>query len=355
MWGDEMEQIKVPLHLCASGEIIAQDAFNNNGTILVRKDTPMNDYIRERLLMWGQTQVSIYTHEPNEALYETDKEEQVKESYVTALRSQKNIIENLSSGKRVDYKEFLVISNLIFDNINDSNNIIQYLNEVKGYDDYTYTHGINTSFYCMLITKWMRMSDHELKTAIQAGLLHDIGKADIPKQVLNKKEILTREEYEIIKQHTIYGYNKLVALDNNNLISEEVRKSILLHHERIDGSGYPYHSKAEDINFFARIVSVADVFDAMTSDRIYKKRSSPFDAFEMFKTVGIGMFDPEIVNNFLKNIALYYTDAKVLLSDGRVGNVVYIPPQDITRPIVKVELKYLDLAKQKEIKLLRVI
>ncbi|HEY5587278.1 MAG TPA: HD-GYP domain-containing protein [Ruminiclostridium sp.] len=350
-----MDKMKVSIQQCSSGEILAQDILNDKGIILVAKNTQMNSFIKQKLLEWGQSEVSVYKTPSGEVLLKTDRNEQVRESYATAIRSIKSIISKLSSGIAVDYGEVLSLSSFVFDHINENNSAIKYLNEVKNYDDYTYTHCLNTAFYCMLISRWMKMSEAEIKIAIQAGLLHDIGKTDIPKEILNKKGNLTAEEFELIKEHTTYGYIKMDSFVGSPLIPEEVKKAVLQHHERIDGSGYPFGKTTEDINLFAKMVSVSDVFDAMTSDRAYKKRSSPFDVFEMFKTVGISMFDTDIINIFIKNIAPYYIDAEVLLSDGSLGTIVFVPPHDITRPIVKVNFRYLDLSKEESIKLMRII
>lgn len=350
-----MEYTKIPLHHCSVGEILAQDVLNKEGVILVAKDTQINEFIKNKLLELGQTEVCIYAPLSKDGQDRTDICQIVRENYHAALKDLKNIIENLSADKAVNYGDIRHISEIIYAQNNESENIVKFLNEVKEYDDYTYTHSLNTAFYSMLICKWMKMTEDEVKLAIQAGLLHDIGKMDVPKEILNKNGILTRDEFEIIKKHTSYGYDRVNSFKDSSNISDNVRKAVLLHHERIDGTGYPFKIASDEISFFARIISVADVFDAMTSDRIYKKRSSPFEVFEMFKTVGVSMFDADMVNIFVKNIAAYYTDVDVLLNDGRTGRVVYIPPQDVARPVVKIDSDYLDLSKEDGIKLLRVI
>jgi HD-GYP domain-containing protein (c-di-GMP phosphodiesterase class II) len=140
-----------------------------------------------------------------------------------------------------------------------------------------------------------------------------------------------------------------------NEIDNEIKKAVLLHHERIDGSGYPYHYYYENLDLFSKVVAIADVFDAMTSDRVYKGRSTPFEVFDMFRTTGIGIFDTKILNIFLNKLAGYLIGSKVLLNTGRTGEIVFIPLQNITYPIVKVESEFYDLAQEDEIKIVSML
>jgi HD-GYP domain-containing protein (c-di-GMP phosphodiesterase class II) len=132
-----------------------------------------------------------------------------------------------------------------------------------------------------------------------------------------------------------------------NRFSEEVCRAVLSHHERMDRSGYPFGIGCEEIDIFSKILAVADVYDAMTSDRVYKKRDTPFKVFEMFKTVGVKNFDPRIVNTFLNNVSVCYVGSKVFLNTGETGEIAYIPPQSITEPVVRIGHEYIDLAQDR--------
>jgi HD-GYP domain-containing protein (c-di-GMP phosphodiesterase class II) len=134
------------------------------------------------------------------------------------------------------------------------------------------------------------------------ALLHDIGKLKIPEEILKKPSQLTVEEFEEIKKHTTYGYEILKNFEN---ISMESAFIALGHHERFDGSGYPLQLRGENIYQFARIVAVADVYDALTSDRVYRKKLKPHESVEYITSLGTDHFDKEIVDNFIKHIAVY--------------------------------------------------
>jgi HD-GYP domain-containing protein (c-di-GMP phosphodiesterase class II) len=169
-------------------------------------------------------------------------------------------------------------------------------------------------------------------------------------KILNKKGELSSDEFEIVKKHTILGYELVKDI---NEIDNDIKLAILLHHERMDGSGYPYHYNQDDkdLNIYSRIVALADVFDAMTTDRVYKKRSTPFEVFEMFQTVGISMYDTKIMNLLINKLASYLVGSKVLLSNGSVGEIVYIPLQNVTKPIIKVSSCYIDLSQSDSVKI----
>lgn len=186
----------------------------------------------------------------------------------------------------------------------------------------------------------------------KAALMHDIGKAKIPDAILNKRGPLNDVEFQIMKKHSQYGYE--IAKDDNR-INTEVLKGILMHHEREDGSGYPLKLKGDKIGYFAKIIAVCDVYDALTQERVYKGRMTPFDAFKIIETDGYTTFDTKILLTFLHNIASYYIGMEVVLSDGRQGEIVYITPMNVSYPIVKVGDELIDLMRNKEIKIVSLL
>jgi putative nucleotidyltransferase with HDIG domain len=338
---------EVEIHECYEGDILASDVFNPDGLTLVARDTQLNAYIKNRLSSLGIRSVRIYR---NCEIDNDDKpisDEEFKNSYSEAVLQTKSMIHELAAGKPLDLIKVSKISDRIKENI-DNNNIVRCLLEIKSADEYTFAHCVNVAFYSMLIAKWMKLSVEQTNNVIQSGLLHDIGKSKIPSTILNKGGILTKEEYGVIKLHTVLGYEIVRGINN---IDEEVKYAVLLHHERLDGSGYPLNSFSDSINLFSRIVAIADVFDAMTSERVYKKRSTPFEAFEMFKTIGMSMFDTEIINIFINKMATNLVGSKVQLNNGEVGDIAYIPLHNVICPIIKISSGYLDISKEKEIKI----
>ena len=341
-----MDKRRISIFEYKEHDILATEVVNEYGVLIAVENTQMNSYIKNKLIEHKIFDVYVFDHNGLNVEKIEDNPELVELNYdyKNSIVGMKNIIMNLVTGKGLDVNEFHNITRLIIGKIEQSPNIIQCIHNIKMVDEYTYTHCINTAFYAMLIGKWMKFSENEINKVVQAGLLHDIGKTKISEEIFNKKGILTKVEYEIMKQHTVLGYAILQGIDE---IDPDVKCAALLHHERIDCSGYPFNASYESVGLLARIIAVADVYDAMTTDRVYKKRSTPFDAFSMFTTVGVGLFDTTIMFTFLKNIATYYVGMKVLLSNGETGEIVFIPPQDIAHPIIKTNEGYLDFSCEK--------
>jgi putative nucleotidyltransferase with HDIG domain len=338
-----MAVVEISVSHCTAGDIVAADVYNHNGLVLVPKYTVMNTFIKEKILDMGIQRIKIQYPGLN-GIGDADK---VEEDYEESFHLIKDTLENLASGKPLNLNNVGTATHLIMQNINEREQIIQVLNEVRCADEYTYRHCVETAFYAMLIAKWLKMTEAEIKKVIQAGLLHDIGKAKIPGEVLNKEGIITKEEYEVIQQHPSIGYE--ILNDFGQEIDSDVKNAVLFHHERIDRSGYPHRASADEISIYAKIIAVADVFNAMTTDRVYKKRVSPFTVFEMYQTVGLSLFDLDVINVFVKNIAPYYVGSNILLSNGEIGKVVYVPPQDLVHPIIESYNRYIDLSQHREL------
>lgn len=204
----------------------------------------------------------------------------------------------------------------------------------------------------MLIGKWLRLRPEDTHLLVQAGLLHDIGKSRIPVAVINKPDRLTDEEYAEIKKHSEYGYYLIQYMTG---IDRRVQEAVLHHHEREDGSGYPLGLKGDQIPMFAKIVAVADTFDAMTADRSYKTKNTPFQVFQLMQNDCFGYLDTIVLNTFLSNISHYYIGNKVRLNDGRIAEIVYINSQQYGKPVIKIGDEYVDLMVAKNVKIVELL
>lgn len=182
--------------------------------------------------------------------------------------------------------------------------------------------------------------------------MHDIGKSLIPRELLNKPEKLSEEEFDEVKKHAEYGY---YLVRHINGMDKRVAEAVYYHHEREDGSGYPKGLPGEQISLFAKILAVADTFDAMTANRTYKLKQTPFHVFELMQNGCFGYLDPVILDTFLVNISHYYIGYKVRLSDGRIAEVVYINRLHYGKLVLKVGDTYLDMALVKNVHIEEVI
>ena len=208
--------------------------------------------------------------------------------------------------------------------------LLNILHETHHVDDSTYAHSMNVALISRLIGTWMNYSLADLDTLTIAGLLHDIGKCKIPQDLILKPSKLSRQEFEFIKMHPQFGYDILKGQN----IDERIKNAALYHHERYDGTGYPSQLMGEDIQPFTAIVSIADVYDALTSARSYRSEMCPFDVISVFENEEMGKFSPQFLLPFLKHIANSYVNCEVLLNDNRTATVIMITG-DLTRPIIQ--------------------
>lgn len=221
------------------------------------------------------------------------------------------------------------IAEAIVEAVLDREEFLQDVMEIKSYDDYTYCHSLNVCILSTLIASELCITRNRLEDLALCALMHDLGKIDIPIEIINKEGPVTAAEYEIIKTHPEKGVEHLRKCYN---ISHEVLQGILGHHERFDGSGYPYGTKGKSISLFARILSVADVYDALTSRRSYRKAWHPNEALEFIIAGADTQFDFDIVKVFMHLVCAYPTGTIVKLSDGTHALVVKNHPENVLRP-----------------------
>ncbi|WP_219833962.1 HD-GYP domain-containing protein [Paenibacillus sp. R14(2021)] len=231
-------------------------------------------------------------------------------------------------------------------------NIFELFEAVKAQGDYTYQHNIGVGVLSTMIGKWLGMDGEELTALTLAATLHDVGKVKVPPEIINKPGKLTDEEFEIVKKHAIYGYELLKRTPD---ISYRAALVALQHHEREDGRGYPLGLASDAIDMFSKIVAVADIFHAMSSDRPYHKALPFYEVVRQLRDGYFGQLDPHIVSVFLDNITTKLVGQKVVLTDDRVGEIVFINPHDEEAPLIKVGEEFIDLSSQRKLQIKQII
>lgn len=212
--------------------------------------------------------------------------------------------------------------------------IFDMLLNMHNVEDSVYVHCIDVALISNILSRWLHFSEADQKMATACGLFHDIGKFMLPTGVLRKPGKLTPEEFEIIKTHTSEGFHFLGKYHN---IPDPVKNAALMHHEKCDGSGYPYGLKGDEIDKFSKIVTIADIFDAMTSERVYRSAMCPFSVIKYFEDDGIQKYDMKYILTFLENVSNSYLNHRVTLSNGMEGNVIFINHDYFSKPIVRTE------------------
>ena len=225
------------------------------------------------------------------------------------------------------------------------------MHKIRKYDDATFIHSLNVAILCNMFGHWINMPQDDLDVLTLAGLLHDVGKMKIPEEIIKKPGILTEEEYTEIKNHPRRGYNLLKPMK----LDERIKKVALMHHERCDGKGYPMQIGKNKIDYFSKIVMLADVYDAMTADRSYRKGMCPFKALDIMLEDGFEKYDPAVLMLFVEKTVQSYIGATVLLSDDRAGEIVAVNREAWTRPLIRIKNEFVDLYRDKSIKIAKIV
>ncbi len=328
-----------------SGMVIDQAIVDRTGRILIARKTILDEFLIESLRKMGITGIYIREGEEDpEDEFEVSPEtretieklkvDDVKK--VTLSESVKNrvnqgvqyLFSDTSSQNFTDTAENVTTS--LMDAIMESDAVALNIDALKVSDEYTFKHSVDVATMAMVIAKKANMSEKDIHKIGVSGLLHDVGKAQIPNEVLNKAGKLTEEEFAIMKKHALFGYN---ILKEKNELPTEVMLGVLQHHEKINGKGYPLNLSDKQICPYARILSIVDVYDALVTERPYKKAFTQQDALEMIMAMTEEL-DIGYMRAFMDSIILYPVDSVVKLSNGEKAKVVKNSPHYPMRPKV---------------------
>ncbi len=230
-------------------------------------------------------------------------------------------------------------------------NIFQLLQKMKDNDDETFSHCYSVSLSAYAIGKWLELDEDRLKELTLSAILADIGKTSIDQKILSKKLPLDEREKQEIKRHVQYSVKLTDAYDLGN----ELKAGVMFHHERTDGSGYPHGLTDDQIPLFARIIAIADVYTALTSNRAYRKKNTPLEAVRIMQNEYMQRLDIKILTEFFKRISQSYIGNPVILNDGRTAEIIFIGQTNLSRPVVKIkdteEIVDLGLSQNSEIQI----
>ncbi|WP_294377290.1 HD-GYP domain-containing protein [uncultured Clostridium sp.] len=299
------------------------------GAFLLRKGTILTQDNIDRLERFDISGVYIEDGRKNPVL-----DEKLRRESVCILNQIFDLCENTQAIlNEATIKQIESISNKLVDNIYKNEEISVSISDLQTYDMNTYMHSLSVAVISIAIGTALYLDKKSLCRLGVSALLHDIGKLKIPIEIINKPSKLTEEEYEIIKFHPQFGGDYVME---NESISQDIYEGIVSHHEKVNGTGYPNKLKGNDIPLFGKIISVADVYDALTGKRAYREPVKPSEAVE-YIMAGVGSsFDYDIVKAFLKRIEPYPIGACVRLSDKRHGIVIKGNRENPLRPVIKI-------------------
>ncbi len=319
----EISKIKV-------GMEVAKSIYTPRGQVLLKEGIKLTDYYIKRLRRFEIEEIYIKTNDSNKSEDLSIITEDTKNEVFDYLN---DVTQKIKAGYEINYDEIVEIIDEILTGLLVREEIIIYLSDIRGYDKYTFHHSIATMIYSIIIALDFKYSKEQLYQLAVGALLHDIGKVQVDEKIIMKPGRLTSNEFKEIKRHSTYGYQILKASDRFSLLSANIAYQ---HHEKLDGSGYPQGLKDEEINEFAKIVTVADIYDALVSDRIYKEKLMPYQALDVLEGLKGDKVEAFYVDALFKHIAVYPIGTVVQLNNGETGVVIDVNKEDLSVPIIKV-------------------
>ncbi|AOT71780.1 HD-GYP domain-containing protein [Geosporobacter ferrireducens] len=320
---------KLKVDYIKQGMMVAKNIYDEEGQILLSSGMPLKQSYIEKLKDAGIDEIYIMSEEKENTILQDVISEQAR---VEAKKLVRETMEKVSVGQALQTEKVLAMVNDLLEELLSQKDILLNLSEIRTVDEYTFGHSVNVSVLSIITGISLGYSRENLKTLGVGALLHDIGKTLVPLAILNKPGALTAEEYGVIQHHAKLGYEVLRKYPQ---VGEEAALIALTHHERYDGMGYPQGLKCEEVHDYAKIVAIADVYDAMTSDRVYKSKIKPHQAIEYLISMGNHQFDYEIVKNFTRYVASYPIGTMVVLSNGYRGIVSSIDKNFPHRPQIR--------------------
>jgi putative nucleotidyltransferase with HDIG domain len=354
------EILHIPIGQVVPGMVTARDIYSRNDQLVLAKNTVIEPNMIAKIMFYAVQSIYVYQSE-DQPKKDTSYYERIQKSvefknfhlaYKEVLREIKDSVNQMiRSNRQIDETQLINSVKKIIIKGKSRYHFLELIYSVHEYDDMTFAHSVNVALICNLFAQWLHMDEADCDTLTICGLMHDVGKMAIPIEILNKPGKLTKDEYDVIKEHPEQGYLMLLK----QKVDPRVRLAALQHHERYDGSGYPMSKNGEKIHPFAMITAIADVFDAMTSNRVYRDAICPFSVLEMFEGEGKHKYDFAVALPLMERIAEIYINHTVRLSNNTQGEVIMVNCHALSRPVVKVGDVFLDLSKHMDLRIEAVI
>ncbi len=328
--------------------IIDQSIIDRAGRVLIAKKSVLDDYAIEALKKMGVPGIYVREGEENArdmvnnaplSMAMQDKFEKAYKKDLAKVKLSESVRKRVEEGIKYLYQDVnspdftdatKTVTNDLMRAIDDNDAVAVDISALKVSDEYTFKHSVDVATMSMIVAKRYGFDEKQVYEIGISGLLHDIGKSKIPDEVLNKAGKLTDEEFAVMKKHSVFGYHILTDKDD---LSGDIRLGVLQHHEKLNGKGYPLGIEMPRISPFARIISVVDIYDALVTERPYKKAFSPRDAVEMIMSM-TSELDVDVMRCFMESVILYPVGTDVELSNGENARVVENSPFTVLRPKV---------------------
>lgn len=321
--------IKLKTKFLQKNMVLANDIYTEKDGILLSSGMKLKETYIDKLLELGISEVYIRIPNTEDIVIDDVIKTENRQKAQGIIKETMN---RVCSKQDLKMQEIWVVVEQIINDLMNKDNILVNLSLIKCVDEYTFSHSINVCIYALIVGISKGYEKDKLMELGVGAILHDIGKMFVDPNILNKPSRLNEEEYEHIKSHAKLGYDLVMK---NKDISEASAQIILTHHERFDGGGYPLKIAGSKIQEYSRIVAICDVFDALTSDRVYRNKELPHKAVEYLISMGHHQFDYNLVKEFISHIPCYPIGTLIKLSNEEVAVVYKIYEEYPNRPIVK--------------------
>jgi putative nucleotidyltransferase with HDIG domain len=311
-------------------DVLGKSILTNDGKVLLRAGVTLSSNYIKKLRELGVFYVYIEDDRLSEIYVEDERLDELKKN---TIKNMSVIMKNINNYNKNEMKESLLRVEELIEYVIESGDVNKSLYDIKTHDNYTYIHSIDTAIMAAFLGLSTKCNERQLKELGVSAILHDVGKLNIDPAIINKIGSLSETEFGEMRKHPVYGAE---ILKKNVYIPEKVIDAVIQHHERVDGRGYPYGLSGNNISMYAKIVSVCDVYDAVSNDRSYRKKFSPNDAYELILAGSGTAFDENIVLKFRETFAVYPLGSCLRLSNGVEGYVIKQNQNYPDRPVLRV-------------------
>lgn len=322
----------VPTLCLREGMYLGKSLYGKGGELLLRQGRIIHNSYINKIMSLGIRGIYIIDRISEDIEIKNIVSDDVR---IDAVRSVKDVFDKAEApdaGIGSLEKTKTLVDNIV-DEVFENHSLMVNMIDLKIFDEYTFYHCVNVAVMAITVGTQLNLNHKDLCELGLAAMLHDLGKVFISKEIIAKPGRLSESEYASVKRHSVLGYDYLhknYAMPDNSMIG------VLQHHEKYDGSGYPNGISGEDISLFSRIIMTADIYDALTSDRPYRKALAPSEAMEYLMGGCGSFFDPAIVKAFTQKVAAYPIGTCVKLSNGQIGIVTQNFSNCMLRPMVRI-------------------
>lgn len=354
----------IPISRLSAGMVCGKNLYDINNQLMLKSGHVIRHSYIERIRHLGYQGIYIEDDFGADIIIKDVIPTEMRMTAVNLIRdiciSSVGGVGNTTNISRTIMETQSLVNNIIHQITHNEETLVNLI-DLKFHDDYTFFHSVNVAILSMLLGIELNLSNEQLVSLGMSAILHDIGKMFINKSLLHKTDSLAPGEYEVLQQHTIYGYD---FLRGTLAMPPSVSIGALQHHEHYNGNGYPSGVVGQDIHLYGRIICISDVYDSLTANRPYRKAMNVQEALSFISNGKLTLFDPELADGFMKKIAPYPIGTYVRLNSGYIGIVFKNYNDAFNRPIIKVILDplgkkinplYVDLKNEKQLRSLKIV